>query len=116
IFGSGLLRGEPALPMLLTALSLAVAAIPEALPAVVTIALALGAHRLARQQALMRRLPSVETLGSISWICTDKTGTLTENRMQVEQVWLGEHPLAPNAVPDGANPLFTAMLLCNDAV
>lgn len=107
MFGVGLIQGKDMLDMFMTAVSLAVAAIPEGLPAIVTIVLALGVGRMAQRGAIVKRLPAVETLGCASVICSDKTGTLTQNQMAVQELWIPSGGHRREALIAGA--------LCSDA-
>ncbi len=133
LLGVGLLRGYLVSEALLVAITLAVAAIPEGLPAIVTIALAIGVQRMAARKAVIRKLPAVETLGSTTVICSDKTGTLTRNEMTVQALWtprgswcvsgvgyapegrLHESGVPLDEVPAAAREVLWAGALCNDA-
>lgn len=120
-FTVGFLRGEDVLKMIMTSISLAVASIPEALPTVIVISLALAARRMVKQNSLIRKLPAVETLGSVTYICTDKTGTITKNKMYVEDVTLqatliSRKDLSTIKHQEDLHMLLMALALNNDVV
>ena len=112
----GELQGEPLLEMFMTSISLAVAAVPETLTVIVTLTLAYGVQKMARKHAIIRQLPAVETLGTANVICSDKTGTLTQNEMRVRRVWSKEDEVTniEDSMTNSAMEILKMAALCTD--